>query len=246
MKRRFLFTVGLLAVFSSAALAGGPVKLALATVGETNAYVSGPEDAKNRVLIIHDYFGLSPSTMADAEWFGNHGFRTTAIDIYGGHLADTDAEAGALMKALDPAKAALTIHEALLALDAEKNPVVIIGFSMGGSIALQAQIANPTMVKAAAMVYGGGYEAIADDALKADTAPILVATGSMDAWAVPSMDALQKRMTGFGHPIETYVYPGVDHGFAQWHFNNGKNFDLHAALATRNVVANFVERAFGR
>jgi carboxymethylenebutenolidase len=238
---RFAIAVAIASVCGSAS-AGEMVELPGAA-GGTSAYVAGPEDAGGRVLIVHDWFGLTPSTMAEAEWFGQHGIRAVAIDLYQGRSAKTHDEAGALMNGLDPAAAAATIHGALEAIGASEHPVVIIGYSMGGNIALKAQVAEPKMISGAALVYGSGYENIPDDQLRALDRPLLVATGSKDADAVAAMDALQRRMSEFGHPIETYVYPGVDHAYAQSLFNDGKNFDLEAAMATRNVVEDFVKRA---
>ena len=219
------------------------VKLLPGSSDEIAAYVAGPEDAKERVLIIHDWFGLTPSTKAEAVWFGNHGVRAMAIDLYGGQVAGTHKEAEKLMNGLDPTVAAKTIRSALEATGAERHPVVIIGYSMGGKIALDAQIADREMISGAALVYGSGYDDIPDTMLSGLDRPILVATGSKDTGSVSAAEALQHRMSGFGHPIESYVYPGVDHAYAQSLFNDGKNFDLKATMATRNVIEDFVKRA---
>jgi carboxymethylenebutenolidase len=219
------------------------IKLLPGSADEIAAYVTGPEDAGERVLIVHDWFGLTPSTKAEAVWFGNHGMRAVAIDLYGGQAAETHKEAEKLMNGLDPAAAAKTIHNALEAIDAGQHPVVIIGYSMGGKIALEAQIADQQMISGTALVYGSGYEDIPDAALSSLGRPLLVATGSSDAGSFATLEALQHRMSDFGHPIESYVYPGADHAYAQSLFNGGKNFDLKATMATRNIIEDFVKRA---
>ena len=246
MKRRTLLLAAVAAVcLSAGAGAEELVNLMPGSPDEIAAYAAGPQDARGRVLIIHDWFGLTPSTKAEAVWFGHHGIRAVAIDLYGGKVAETHAEAEKLMNGLDPAAAQRTIHAALEAIGAKEHPVVIIGYSMGGKIALDAQIADPAMISGTALVYGFGYDDIPDVALSSLDRPVLVATGSKDTGSVSAMDALQHRMSALGHPIETYVYPGADHGYAQALFKGGENFDLKAAMATRNVIADFVGRAAG-
>jgi carboxymethylenebutenolidase len=235
----------MLAASAQSAMAGEIVTLMPGTERAIKAYVAGPEEAERRVLILHDWFGLTPSTMAEAEWFGKRGVRATAIDLYGGKAADTHKAAEALMNGLDRKTAAVSIKNALGAIGAGKTPVTVIGYSMGGAIALEAKLDNPSMINGAALVYGGGYEEIAGERLKASRTAILIVTGSQDEWSVPAMEALQKRMSAFGRPIETYVYPAVGHAYAQSLFNNGRNYDFEAAMATRNVIENFVGRAAG-
>jgi carboxymethylenebutenolidase len=237
----------LLAAVAAASLTGGGVadevvKLLPGSPDEIAAFVAGPEDARERVLIVHDWFGLTASTKAEAVWFGKQGVRAVAIDLYRGKAAETHQEAEQLMNGLDPAAAAGTIRSALEAIGARERQVTIIGYSMGGKIALEAQIANQDMISGTALVYGSGYEGIPDTALSSLDRPVLVATGSGDTGSFSALEALQRRMSDFGHPIESYVYPGADHAYAQSLFNGGKNFDLEATMATRNVVEDFVKR----
>jgi carboxymethylenebutenolidase len=246
MMARALVVAGVsAALLSGGAAADEMVKLLPGTPDEIAAFVAGPEDAEGRVLIVHDWFGLTPSTKDEAVWFGEHGIRAVAIDLYGGEAADTHEEAEKLMTALDPAAAAKTISDALGAIGAGEQPVVIIGYSMGGKLALDAQLANPEMIAGTALVYGSGYEQAPDAALQDLGRPILVVTGSADTGAFDALEALQRRMSDLGHPIETYVYPGVDHAYAQALFNGGDNYDLEATMATRNVIEDFVKRAAG-
>ena len=132
-----LIATALAAVLAGRAMADEMVKLLPGTSNEINAYVAGLADAKERVLIVRDWFGLTPSTMAEAVWFGRHGIKAVAIDLYGAQIAETHAEAEKLMNGLDPAAAARTIHNAFEAIGAVERPVVIIGYSMGGKIALE-------------------------------------------------------------------------------------------------------------
>jgi carboxymethylenebutenolidase len=240
---RLLMAAAVATVLADSAAPDEMIKLLPGTSNEISAYVAGPEDAKERVLIVHDWFGLTASTMAEAVWFGQHGIRAVAIDLYDGQVAETHDEAEKLMNGLDPAAAARTIHNALEAIGATERPVVIIGYSMGGKIALDAQLAEQQMISGAALVYGSGYETIPDAALKTLTRPVLAVTGSKDDGSVSAQKALQDRMSAFGHLIEAYVYPDANHAYAQSLFNGGKNFDLKPTTATREVIEDFVKQA---
>ena len=246
MKTRALLMAGVAAaLLCGSASADEMVKLLPGSPDEIAAFVAGPEDATARVLIVHDWFGLTPSTMDEAVWFSERGMRAVAIDLYSGRIAETHEEAEKLMNGLDPAAAARTIRSALEAIGADEHPVTIIGYSMGGKIALEAQIANQEMISGTALVYGSGYEEIPDPALSGLERPVLVATGSNDTGSLSALEALQRRMIELGHPIESYVYPGVDHAYAQSLFNGGENYDLDATMATRNVIEDFVLRIAG-
>jgi carboxymethylenebutenolidase len=242
MMAKTLVAAAAAALLACNAWADEMVTLLPGSPDEIAAFAAGPENAQARVLIVHDWFGLTPSTKDEAEWFGEHGIRAVAIDLYGGEAADTHDEAEKLMNGLDPAAAAETIRNALEAIGAMERPVAIVGYSMGGKIALEAQLANPEMIAGAALIYGAGYGELSESALRSLERPVLVATGSADTGSVTAMDALQHRMSDFGHPIEAYVYPGVDHAYAQALFNGGANYDREATMATRNVVEHFVKR----
>src|SRR5262249_13387445 len=64
-------------------------------------FVSGPEDSKAAVLVVHDYFGISDATRQAVERLGSRGYRAMAIDLYGGKSASTHDEAVKLMQSLD-------------------------------------------------------------------------------------------------------------------------------------------------
>src|SRR6516162_1900766 len=98
---------------------------------EFRAFVAGPANAKAAVLIVHDYFGISDATKLSVKRLGTLGYRSVAVDLYGGKSATSHEEAVQLMQALDQ-KATDKILQA--GLDYLKQPgrkVATIGFSMG-------------------------------------------------------------------------------------------------------------------
>ncbi len=228
----------------AASAQAGMVNLTGSDGQKYGAYAAGSMIADAAVLVVHDWFGLTDATKAVAERLAEKGVAALAVDLYEGAGATTHAEAQVLMEGLDQGHAQAAIRAALVALGAEGRPVAIVGYSMGGRIALQAATENPELIKAAAMIYGGSYDTLSDEAMLA-AGPVLLVSGSDDAWAYASLTDLQARMQELGRPIETYVYPGVDHAYAQILFNDGNNFDAPAMAATENVLDDFLGRQVG-
>ena len=52
---------------------------------EFRAFVAGPANAKAAVLVVHDYFGISDATKQSVERLGTLGYRSVAVDLYGGN-----------------------------------------------------------------------------------------------------------------------------------------------------------------
>jgi carboxymethylenebutenolidase len=237
MLRTTLF-LALTLAFLPPARAGEMVKLNDNADKPAMAYADGPEDAARAILVVHDYFGISPATKKEVERLAKVGYRVMAVDLYQGQAASEGAEAEKLMKALDPGHAQAAISLALDKLQAEKRKTGILGFSMGGKIALEGMLGNQNRVVAAASIYGGSFEDL-DEAKLKSAGPMLIVTGSKDEWSYPSLIALQERMRKLEHPVATFVYPNADHGYAQPFFMGGKNLDQGSIDATQAVVDQF-------
>lgn len=215
--------------------------MALSEEYEFRTIVSGSPSATTAVMIVHDWFGITDMTRASVRRLGDKGIRAMAIDLYRGHAAETHQQAQELMDALDEDYAQEIILASLKDLSADGRPVAIIGYSLGGSIALRTAINHPNLIIAAASIYGGGYNA-ADDAALKTAGPILMITGSADSWAYPEQMSFEERMWRLGNPIESYVYPGAEHAFAQPLYNSGANYDLMATRAMHTILDDFLNR----
>jgi carboxymethylenebutenolidase len=203
-------------------------------------FVAGPEDSSAGVLVIHDYFGISDATRESVEHLGALGYRAMAIDLYGGKSASTHEQAVKLMQALDRK----ATYEALqIGLDRLKKPgrrIATLGFSMGGQESLLANLNDPDAVSATAIVYGFGFDKLETDRLQKLKGPVLVVSGSEDTGAVQTAIGFSARMKAANRQYELFIYPGVDHGYAQPLFNEGKNFNPEAVRATWVVIDDFL------
>jgi carboxymethylenebutenolidase len=237
------FSIALLASLAVSPLALAADKISLTDAEGTlfHSLAAGPKHSRAAVLLVHDWFGLSPLSEAMVDRLGAAGYSAVAVDLYKDERATDHANAERLMKALDQEQAQKIIAAAASYLSKDGAPIAIVGFSMGGKIALQGMLNNPTAIKAAAIVYGGSFEDIPDETLKT-AGPVLVITGSNDDWAYSSLTALEDRMRKLGNPIEAYVFPGMQHAYAQKLFNAGKNYNEAATKASMSVLDNFIAR----
>jgi carboxymethylenebutenolidase len=208
---------------------------------EFRAFVAGPADAKAAVLIVHDYFGISDATKQSVKHLGALGYRSVAVDLYGGKSAATHEEAVKLMQSLDQ-KAADKILQA--GLDYLKQPgrkLATIGFSMGGQESLNANLNDPGAVSATVIIYGSGFDKIDTKRLVKLQSPVLVIAGGEDTDATQAAINFLSNMKEAKRPYEMLIYPGADHGYAQPLFNEGKNYNPEAVRTTWVLVEDFLD-----
>ena len=225
----------------SAAESGSFVTLKRADGGEFRAFVAGPADAKAAVLIVHDYFGISDATRQSVNHLGALGYRSVAVDLYGGKSAASHEEAVKLMQSLDRNATDKILQAGLNYLKQPDRKIATIGFSMGGQESLNANLNDPEAVSATVMIYGSGFDKIETKRLERLKSPVLVVAGGEDTGARQAAINFLSNMKEAKRPYEMFVYPGVDHGYAQPLFNEGKNYNREAVRATWVVVEDFLD-----
>lgn len=131
---------------------------------------------------------------------------------------------------LGPLRAALTPEKSLQDVAAYLNylaasefclpgPSAVVGYCMGGRLALRTAAAYGRLIAAAASFHGGR---LADPAMSDSphhtlgdaTAELLVAHASSDGSMPPEqIDLLERTLTTAGVPHTSVVYPNTQHGF---------------------------------
>ena len=204
------------------------------------AYVAGTREADVGIVLVHDWFGVSPFYTEAAEKLANDGYRVVAVDLYGGRRATTHEEARALLGALDTELAGQKIDAAIKWLSDRPRRLAIMGFSMGAKHALAAAQRNNS-VRATVLWYG---ETAKDPSkLRALAGPALLIVGSADGpSAADDALAFSKAADAAGAEAEAYVYPGAAHAFAQPLFNQGRTYDRAAANVAWRVSEDFLKR----
>jgi carboxymethylenebutenolidase len=153
-------------------------------------YLVRPAKNKPRgaVLMIHEWWGLTPLIKKQADQLADHGFKVLAIDLYGGEVAKNRREASDLMNQAEPAKTLARLKTALTLLaqpeakDEKPLKVGVIGWGFGAAQALKLAAADPR--PAAIVVYYG--EVLKDPAQIAKiSSPLLGFFAERDAWITP-------------------------------------------------------------
>ena len=127
--------------------------------GSMPAYLSLPEGGSGPgLVVVQEWWGLVDQIRDVADRFAAAGFVTLAPDLYRGQRTTSPDEARKLLMALDSKRAAIEIAAAakyLLAMPAV-NPkrAGVVGFCMGGQLALLTALNHPDVVSACVDFYG--------------------------------------------------------------------------------------------
>ena len=125
-----------------------------------SGYLALPPWGPGRALVlIQEYWGLVPHIIDLAERFALSGYVTLAPDLYHGQVAKSPDEAGKLYMALNIAEAAKEMRGAaeflLTHSKVTSKKAGIVGFCMGGALALYAGMEHPDRFAAVVDFYGG-------------------------------------------------------------------------------------------
>jgi carboxymethylenebutenolidase len=198
-------------------------------------YVARPEGAGPfpGVIVIQEWWGLEEHIKDVARRFAAEGFVALAPDLYHGEVATEPDEARKLAMAMDRERAAKEIDGAITYLRGlsyvEPKQVGVIGFCMGGGLALLTACRNEH-VGASAVFYGGPMGDL--DQVKQLHGAIFGAYGGADQ-GIPRerVDALRQALESAGKQAEIKVYPGAPHSF----FNDTR--DSYRADAAQDAWA---------
>ena len=218
------------------------------TVNGTNGrgYYAPAPGGGPAVLVIQEWWGLVPHIETVCDRFAAAGFSALAPDLYEGETTTEPDEAGKLMMALNLGAASKVVAGAvsfLLADDAVTSSTVgVVGFCMGGGLALVVSCDLGEQVSACAPFYGlipwEGAEPDWNDL----RCPVRGHYAELDGFFGPDAVAdLQAKLDAAGVDAQLEVHPGVDHAF----FNDTRPevYDEAAATAAWNSTIDFFGRA---
>lgn len=100
------------------------------------------------IVVIQEYWGLNAWVEQITREWAAAGFVAVAPDLYGGKVAKTAEEAGAMMKAMDWGQATAKVAAAVSAARTQprsNGKVAVVGYCMGGALALAAATQLPDL-----------------------------------------------------------------------------------------------------
>jgi carboxymethylenebutenolidase len=126
---------------------------------KTNGYLARPTSGRGHgVLVVQEYWGLVDHIKDLADRFAAEGFFALAPDLYHGEQAKSPDDAGKLMMALNIGETVKDLRGAADALIATPGvtpkQVGIVGFCMGGALALYGACELPERIAAVVDFYG--------------------------------------------------------------------------------------------
>jgi len=184
------------------------------------------------VVVIQEWWGLVPHIKDVCERFASEGFVALAPDLYHGKQVSEPDEAGKEMMALQLDQAAKDLSGAVdaVAERATGDGVGVVGFCMGGGLALVLAAQRADVIKAVVAFYGAlAWEGVQPD-YSAITGAVLGHYAERDEWATPeAARQLEKTLKESGnHDVTVHIYEGTDHAF----FNDDRP-EVYDAEASR-------------
>jgi len=183
----------------------------------TKGYLSVPETgAGPGVLVMQEWWGLVDHIKDICDRLAEAGFTALAPDMYHGDSATDPDKASRLMMALDVPKVATDLAGAIEYLrnhDACGSARIgVLGFCLGGQLALYGACENAGAVGACIDFYGV-HPKIQPDVTKLEC-PVLGLFAEKDGFVTSDVvSELSTRLTDAGKPHEFKTYEGVDHAF---------------------------------
>ncbi|HEU5154825.1 MAG TPA: dienelactone hydrolase family protein [Gemmatimonadales bacterium] len=206
-----------------------------------SGYLATPPSARGPgVLVIQEWWGLVDHIKDVCDRLAAEGFVALAPDFYHGKATRSPDEAGKLFMALNIVKAGADLRgaaDALLARpEVTSTRVGVVGFCMGGQLAMYAGAEFPDRI-ASTVNYYGIHPNVRVDPAKLKV-PLLAHFATRDT-SVKEADAkaLVKRIEAAGGAVEAHYYD-ADHAF----FNDTRPtvFDKAAARSSWERTLGFL------
>jgi carboxymethylenebutenolidase len=205
----------------------------------TQDYLATPAAGKGPgVLVIQEWWGLVPHIKSVCDRFAAEGFSALAPDMYHGKTASEPDEAGKLFMALNIAQAEKDLAGAAkyLASHSSTSKLGVVGFCMGGQLALFAGCTEPSI--GAVVDFYGVHPNVTPDYTRL-SGPVLGLFAEKDGFVTPdTARGVEAAIKKAGKSVEIHIYPGVDHAFFNDE-NPGAYNKAAAEDAWRRTLAHF-------
>lgn len=197
-----------------------------------NGYLSPATQPAPGVVVIQEWWGLVDHIKDVCDRFAAEGLTAFAPDLYKGRQAKSPDEAGKMFMALNIAEAGKIMSGGIDALlkdpSCSSKTVGIVGFCMGGQLALYAAATNPDKVSACVDYYG--VHPNVKPPLENLKAPVLGFFGEKDSSVNAKVVAqLKEKLEAAGKKYEFHTYK-ADHAFF-----NDRRPEVHNVEAARDT-----------
>ena len=182
-------------------------------------YLAEPEgDPGPGVIVLQEWWGIVDQITRTCDRFADAGFIALAPDLYHGRqvpLTEPD-EAAKEMMAIDMGRAATELSGAVdeLRRRTGRTHVGVVGFCMGGGLALVLATQRPDAVAAVVPAYGLIPWPDAAPDYRHLTAAVQIHVAAGDDYFTPGdADRLVAQLRELGKDVTSYTYEGAGHAF---------------------------------
>lgn len=182
--------------------------------GTAEGYISG--DGGPGVLVIQEWWGLVDHIKDVADRFAAEGFVALAPDLYHGESTTEPDGAGKLMMSMNIDQAAKDMSGAIDTLleVTGRDTIGVIGFCMGGGLALYVATKRPDAIAACAPFYGLIPWPDAQPDWSQLAAKVEGHYAEQDGYFGPDKAmAFEEQLGDLGKDATLHVYAGTDHAF---------------------------------
>lgn len=182
------------------------------------------------VIVIQEWWGLVPHIRDVCDRLAAAGFTALAPDLYRGKQVSEPDEAGKAAMAMEADVAVRDMSGAVdeLLEHSTGSKVGVVGFCMGGGLALTLAATRPDVVAACVPFYGVSLRPDLQPDYSKLTAAVLGHYAELDAFCTPdAARELEAQLRGMGKEAQIHIYPGTDHAF----FNDTRP-EVHDAEAS--------------
>ncbi len=212
---------------------------------EWQGYLSLPLKPGPAVIVLQEWWGLVGHIRSVVDRFAEAGFVALAPDLYDGASTTEPDEAGSLMMALNIAETEKALHGAIrYAIDHPQSRgerAGVVGFCMGGQLALLAATTNPHI--GAAVNFYGIHPAVKPDFAQLKS-PLMGHFAERDSYASPeAVQAMEEELRRYDKTYDFKTYEGVDHAF----FNDDRPevYSAEAAMDAWERTHSFLHQHLG-
>lgn len=187
--------------------------------GQASGYLATPSSGSGLpVIVIQEWWGVIPQIERTCDRLAEAGFMALAPDLYEGTkvpLTEPDEAAKAMM-GLELRRAAAELSGAVDELVARSGhaKVGVIGFCMGGGLALVLGTTRPDAVGATVACYGVHPWAELHPDLDELAGPVQIHCADHDGFFTPeAANEMAARLEGLGKVVDLHHYAEADHAF---------------------------------
>jgi len=192
------------------------VETSFVDYNDSKGFLARPisNDAFPGIIMIHEWWGLNDNMKETAKKLASQGYVVLAVDLFHGNVATDAQKAMKMVSDFNEQQAIENMNHAVNYLQNNENigKIGSIGWCFGGGQSLNLAL-NNTNIDATVIYYG--KLVTEKETLSTTKSPILGIFGSLDQGIpVEKINEFQNALNELKIPNTIYIYPGVDHAFA--------------------------------